>query len=63
MAFSLDKNLFYRSLVSTHHSLFSEASSNCWIICVPQNKKLNNVRIDQSLVQAHCLKPSPFLKE
>lgn len=63
MALSLDKNLFYRSLVSTHHSLFTEASDNCGIICVPRNKKLRDLKIDVSLIQAHCLKASPFLKK
>lgn len=63
MTSSLDRNTFYRSLVTTHHAIFEEASNNCWTICVPTNKKLSNVKMDASLIRAHCLRPSPFLKE
>ena len=63
MTSSLDRNTFYRALVTVHHAIFEEASNNCWTICVPTNKKLSNVKMDASMIRAHCLRPSPFLKE
>lgn len=63
MTESLDKNVFYRTLFTTFHDLFSEASKNCWIICVPPNKKIKGVKIDASFIKAHLMKPSPFLKD
>ena len=60
---SLDKNIFYRSLVTEHIGLFQEAGDNCWLICVPHNNNVRDVvKFDAPFIRAHILKPSPLLR-
>lgn len=60
---SLEKSIFYRSLVTEHMGLFQEAGNNCWSICIPHNSSVRDVlRMDVLFMKAHILKPSPLLR-
>jgi hypothetical protein len=60
---SLEKSVFYRSLVTEHMGLFQEAGNNCWFICIPHNSSVRDVsRFDIPFMKAHILKPSPLLR-
>jgi hypothetical protein len=53
----LDLNPFFRALRTEHHDIWSAASSNGWLLCVPQASSLrgNTARID---IETHVLQPS-----
>ncbi|CAG2100707.1 unnamed protein product [Medioppia subpectinata] len=59
---SLQKNLFYNTLVRQFRKTYRDAIDKCYTICVPINDSYESNVINDHFMSAHILKASPLLK-
>lgn len=64
MGISLERSIFYKTLVKKHSKLFHQASNECWLICIPQDNCVKQCNLgDVTFIKSHFFKLSPFLKD
>ena len=64
MGISLERSIFYKTLVKKHPKLFQQASNECWLICIPQDNSVKQCNLgDVTFIKSHFFKLSPFLKD